>query len=284
MGRIIACIDGSEFADHVCTLSAWASERSGLPIVLLHVVAPHTEVVHADMSGQIGLGANASLLEVLTKADEEHGKQELTRGLLMLEHAKEVLAAKGMPPPEVLHRRGSLVETIAELEAEAELIVMGKRGEHLQHVPHHMGANLERVDRAIHKPLLVATPTVGNVQKFLIAYDGSPAAEKAIDFAARNPLLKGLECYLLKVSEPTPEAQTILSAAMEKLTTSGVTVHASIKQGKHVDAVVAETIAANQIDLLVMGAYGHSKIRSMILGSTTSALIRTSEVPVLLFR
>ena len=36
--------------------------------------------------------------------------------------------------------------------------------------------------------------------------------------------------------------------------------------------------------LLVMGAYGHSRIRHLIVGSTTTTLLRLSEVPVLVLR
>jgi nucleotide-binding universal stress UspA family protein len=36
--------------------------------------------------------------------------------------------------------------------------------------------------------------------------------------------------------------------------------------------------------LLVMGAYGHSRIRQLIVGSTTTTLLRLSEVPVLILR
>lgn len=63
-----------------------------------------------------------------------------------------------------------------------------------------------------------------------------------------------------------------------------ITVHANIKQGKPVEEIVAEYITNNNIDLLMIGAYGHSKIRSLILGSNTTALIRKSNVPVMLFR
>ena len=38
------------------------------------------------------------------------------------------------------------------------------------------------------------------------------------------------------------------------------------------------------VDLLVMGAYGHSPIRRFIVGSTTTAMIRIANLPVLLFR
>lgn len=285
MGKIIACIDGSAYADSVTNLSAWVHERTSLPISLLHVVAPHSEMkAKANLTGQIGLGAKANLLEELTKLDEEHGKLELKKGQLMLDHAKEELLASGISEPEVLHRRGSLVETITELEAQSELIVMGKRGEHYPAAPRHLGSNLERVARAIHKPLLVVTPQAKPVNRFLIAYDGSPSANKAVDFVASSVLLKGLECHLLKVGEATPQAEKMVKQAEDTLKAVGMKVCSGIKQGKSVEAVVSAYITANNIDLLVIGAYGHSKIRSLILGSTTTALIRKADVPVLLFR
>lgn len=42
--------------------------------------------------------------------------------------------------------------------------------------------------------------------------------------------------------------------------------------------------SANKADLLVMGAYGHSRIRELIIGSTTTEMIRRTKQPVLLFR
>jgi nucleotide-binding universal stress UspA family protein len=36
--------------------------------------------------------------------------------------------------------------------------------------------------------------------------------------------------------------------------------------------------------VMVMGAYGHSRIRSLVIGSTTEAMVRRCKVPVLMFR
>ena len=285
MGKIIACIDGSGYADSVSNLSAWVHKRTGLELSLLHVVAPHSEMeAKSDMTGHIGIDVKSNLLEELTRLDEEHGKLELKKGQLMLDHAKEMLDAQGIIQPEMLHRRGSLVETIQEFEAQAELIVMGKRGEHYHTASDHLGSNLERVARAIHKPLLVATQEIKPIKKFLIAYDGSPSANKAVEYVSSNSLFKGLECHVLKVGSATTEAQIILKQAEEKLKTSGFNVHIHLKQGMPVEDAVSEYITSHSIDLLAIGAYGHSKIRSLILGSTTTSLIRKSGIPVMLFR
>lgn len=50
------------------------------------------------------------------------------------------------------------------------------------------------------------------------------------------------------------------------------------------ETMIAHDVEAYGVDLLVMGAYGHSRIRSMILGSTTTALLRSCKVKVLLLR
>lgn len=280
MGKIITCIDGSLYADSVCALSAWISSRLEVGIALLHVASRHSEDgIKGDLSGQIGLGAKSSLLEELTKIDEEHGKLEQKKGRLMLEHASELLAAKGVSSCEKLHRYGSLVENIVALETDAALIIMGKRGESRGNVTDQLGSNLELVARAVHKPLLVASNETKPIARFLIAYDGSNSSKRAVDYIASSPLFDGLECHILTVGD-----KILTAEAAGKLQSAGFIVHSSVQQGKSVEDIVSGYITTYAIDLLVLGAYGHSKIRNLILGSTTSALIRRATIPVLLFR
>lgn len=286
MTKIIACIDGSLYADSVCALSAWASDYANFDISLLHVITPYSDRSDiGDLSGQIGLGAKSGLLKELSDMDEEQGKIEQKKGKLMLEHAKDELSLKGIYQVETLHRYGSLVETISDLEKEIEIVVIGKRGEDANSASNHLGSNLERVVRSIHKPILVASAVVREISSFVIAYDGSPSIQKAVDYAINNPLLKGLECHLLKVSpNPSKKEESALAEVEEKLQSAGFNVHSQVKQGKHLSESVNEYIDENKIDLLVIGAYGHSQIRNLILGSTTTSLIRESDVPLMLFR
>ena len=50
------------------------------------------------------------------------------------------------------------------------------------------------------------------------------------------------------------------------------------------EKVISDHVEKYGVDLLVMGAYGHSRIRNLIIGSTTTQMIRSCLVPVLLFR
>ncbi len=50
------------------------------------------------------------------------------------------------------------------------------------------------------------------------------------------------------------------------------------------ETALGKLVDEAQFGMLVMGAYGHSRIRSLIIGSTTTAMIRSCKVPVLLMR
>ena len=63
----------------------------------------------------------------------------------------------------------------------------------------------------------------------------------------------------------------------------GHSVETSIRSGQ-AETVICEEIKTGNIDLLLMGAYGHSRIRNLIIGSTTTEMIHTCKIPVMLFR
>ena len=106
---------------------------------------------------------------------------------------------------------------------------------------------------------------------------------KAVDHAARSPLFAGLDIRLLTVGSETVEARRRLDGARAVLKGGGLDARADILPGQP-EAVIAETVERDGIDLLVMGAYGHSRIRSLVIGSTTTEMVRSCRIPVLLFR
>ncbi|MEZ5593812.1 MAG: universal stress protein [Gammaproteobacteria bacterium] len=283
MKKILVCIDDSVYAQAVCDAAAWVSQRTGAAVVLLHVFTPPPKRASRDLSGAIGLGAKSELLEQLTELDENHGRVEQRKGKLMLTHAEQQLRAAGVQNIEVLHRRGSLVEVIGELEVQMDLIIMGKRGEHADFDTLHLGANLERVARAVHKPLLVTARTFQPIRQFLIAFDGSPSASKALEYIASHSLLQNLKCHVLMVGHINAQVRNTLTKAANTLEQAGIGVHTALKVGPR-DEVIADYVAAKEMDLIVMGAYGHSRMRQLIIGSTTTAVIRSCHVPLLLFR
>ncbi|MEN3944154.1 universal stress protein [Prosthecobacter sp. SYSU 5D2] len=284
MSTILACTDGSQYAPSVYQHSAWAASRMGAGIRVLHVLDPHREhAMGADFTGAIGFDASAELTAELVKLEENQARVARLKGKAILEDAEKQLQAAGISQVETVQRHGSLAETLEELEPAAELVVIGKRGEHANFAKGHLGGQVERVIRTSVRPVLVAARAFKPIQRFLIAYDGGPSVLKAVDFVMNSPLLKGCHCHLLRAGKVDDNARYFLEEAAEKLRSVGFTVVAAAEAGSP-EEIIANVVKTSEIDLLVMGAYGHSPIRQFILGSTTTTMVRTCQIPVLMFR
>lgn len=284
MTHLIALIDGSGYSQSVCDLTRWVAERTDASIDLMHVLGRRSVGSEpADLSGNLKLGARTALLKELADLDEQKNKLELKRGRLLLEEAKTGLEDAGLANVGTKLRHGDLIESIAEFENDADLIVVGKRGEAADFAKMHLGSNLERVVRAAQKPVLVASRAFKPINKFLIAFDGGESVMKAVRHIASGKLFTGLPCVLLSVGKPTDTMQEKLDEAAAILRKAGYSVDAGFASGEPED-VIKDKIETDKIDLLVMGAYGHSRIRNLIIGSTTTEMVRSCQVPVMMFR
>ena len=283
MSTILACTDGSHYAASIYQHAAWVAAKSGAGVHVLHVIEREEVSRSSDFTGNLGFETSAELMEELVNLDEAHARVARLRGKAVLEDAARQLNAAGVTDVTTTQRHGSLVETLDEFEEHAHLVVIGKRGEHSELAVGHLGSNLERVARSAKIPLLVASRDFRPIERFLIAFDGGPSALKAVHYVASQPLLAGAEAHLVAVGKPGGTLARELEHAATGLRGAGFQVTADLLQGD-ADEVIAEEVGKREIDLLVMGAYGHSVIRRLIIGSTTTGLIRNCMVPVLLFR
>ncbi|MDL4861542.1 universal stress protein [Halomonas elongata] len=281
--QVMAAIDGSPVSEGVCDYAAWASLALDAPLTFLHVVDNHPQTAEADLSGNIGLGAREHLLEELSHLDEQRAKIAQERGRLMLQAAKERAVEDGVAEPATRQRNGTLVETLDELEEEIRLLVIGKRGETAHQAREHLGSNLERVVRGLHRPILMVPETFKRPERVMIAFDGSKTTRKGVEMLAQSPLFQGIPVHVVIVGAETGDNRSQLDWALKTLRDAGHEAEGAIRAGE-----VEPTLHAYQeeqnIDLLVMGAYGHSRIRHLLVGSTTTVMLQRAEVPVLLLR
>ncbi|CAX24302.1 putative universal stress protein UspA [Methylorubrum extorquens DM4] len=282
MENVLACIDASSYAASVCDLAAWASRRLELPVELLHVVQRKDAVAERhDLSGAIGFGVKSSLLEELTQLEEADARLQVERGRVLIAACTERLKAAGAVDVKPLHRHGGIVEAILEREAEARVVVIGKRGASREFAQDHLGSKVERVVRASNRPILIASCAIETPRVVVLAYDGSQAAGRALERCANSPLFRGLPVQIVSAGADDDKHRVLLADARSKL--EGRDVTTTLRQGK-AEEVIANVVEATPGAILVMGAYGHSPLRTLIVGSTTTAMIRTVHVPVLLMR
>ncbi|HFK9557601.1 TPA: universal stress protein [Acinetobacter baumannii] len=283
MSKIIACIDGSLVTNTVCDYAAWFSDKLNSPIKLLHVIDKPKAKAPQDLSGAIGLGSRETLLKELVELEERKGKIELEHGQILLREAKNYLLEKFSIDAQSFQRHGSVLETIMGMENDIRVLVMGKHGNETEHDSSKIGTHIENVVRALHKPVLITSAPFSPPKSFLIAFDGSQTARKCVERIASSPLLKGLAVHLVYVGNPNSEMQNQLSWAKEQLESQGFNITSNTLDGE-VDKAIINYAEQHQIDLIVVGAYGHSKIRQFFIGSTTTKVITSANKPVLLLR
>ncbi|MBS9402859.1 universal stress protein [Halomonas sp. TRM85114] len=281
--QVMAAIDGSQFSEGVSDYAAWASQALDAPLTLLHVVDNHPQTAEADLSGNIGLGSREHLLEELSQLDEQRAKVAQEQGRLMLKAAKERAMEKGVADPATRQRNGTLVETLEELESEIRLLVVGKHSQMTPQDSDYLGYNLERVVRTLHRPILMVSEAFKTPQKVMIAFDGSKTTRKGVEMMAKSPLFNGIPCHVVIVGGDTGDNRSQLDWALKTLRDAGHEAEGAIRAGE-VEETLRRYQEENGIDLLVMGAYGHSRIRHLLVGSTTTTMLRKASVPVLLLR
>jgi nucleotide-binding universal stress UspA family protein len=180
-------------------------------------------------------------------------------------------------------KEGVVSKEIFESAKRCDMIAMGMSGEHAFWRDAFLGSNLESVVRQTHKPVLVTPEKYKKITKILVAYDASSFSTKALTAGADIAEQMKLPLTVVTVSDDKKAGEDILSQADENLKDCKITYDKVLKDGETVSAIL-DSCNEGSYDLLVMGAYGHSKIRELILGNTTVQIMRKVSCAVLLCR
>lgn len=285
MNTVYACIDGLSPNHSTIDWAAWSALRLQAPLELLHVLQrPTNRAPLADYSGAIGLGAHESLLHELSALDERRGALLQEAGRRLLTHASARARASGVTQLDTRLRYGELVDSVLELEPQTRLLVLGQHSHAHPTGKVHLDHHVEQVVRATCRPVLVTTNAPFEVpRQVVIAFDGSPTASKMVNAVATSPLLQGLPVVLVSAGAAATSGQQQREQEQHILTAAGFSTTLESLTGDP-EEVIATYVKNVDAALLVIGAYGHSRIRQLIVGSTTSTLLRLSTVAVLVMR
>ncbi|WP_144638918.1 universal stress protein [Bordetella genomosp. 13] len=284
MKQVIACIDGIARAQGICDYAIWAARRMDTDLHFLHVHEPHSEQAGlSDLSGSMWLGAQEALLRELAVLDEKRAAVEQEHGRQLLDLALDRARAQGLSRLDARQYQGGLVDTLVEVEPDARLFVLGHHEQPVKPsrlLPDH---RLESAVRALHRPILVAAPAFREPACFMVAYDGSATARKTVEMVSRSPLLAGLRAHVVLVGGDAAGAAASLEDARRELSNTGFDARTAHVPGEPVQALTAYA-REHEVDLIAMGAYGHSRIRHLMVGSTTTAILGQVRLPLLILR
>lgn len=274
---ILVHLDGSKQAEMRLRLASNLARKHGAHLAVLHVVDIELPLIaSADAGG--GIAVSGLMDQMRDQALAEAARLEaMTRERMRLDGISgEWRQAEGITAEQVvLHARY------------ADLVIVG------QNDPDggtpQASAVLEQALFSAGRPILVV-PYAGNFERVgsrvLVGWKPSREAARAVNDAL--PILSQADSVLVFSANP----RTGINAHGEQpgadiglhLARHGIKV-----QVEHTVApeVADADLLLNQAsemgaDLIVVGAYGHSRIREMVLGGVTRTLLRQMTVPVLM--
>ena len=146
-----------------------------------------------------------------------------------------------------------------------------------------LGSTAEAVVRKAGRPVLVTPVKFIEIESMGLAYDGSPPADRALKIAAE---LSDKARWPLTVIIVTDQAglSADLSAKVEAALDDYLIDRDIIVLGGKEEKEILKFIDEGAVELMLMGTHGHSRFKELLLGSTTSHVVRKSRIPVLLTR
>lgn len=281
----IVCIIGNGQTDAAAMGTAYAVARP----VEGHVQVLHVRVDPRDAIPMLGEGVSGALVqEILANAERENTTRSAAARRLFEEQRLAAGAALVEQPPGPGALSTSWVEQTGRAE---EIAARAARVADLTVFPHPMNNTetdsvlmLEAALMSSGRPLLVApmAPPASIGRRIAIAWNGGAEAARAVGFAMGMITLAD-EVHIL--TAPTSKTDPSGAADLaDYLAWHGVRaqVREVATKGESVGVALLRTVQALDADLLVMGGYGTSRLRELILGGVTRHVLNNATCPVLM--
>jgi nucleotide-binding universal stress UspA family protein len=271
--------DGAVFASALAVARAFAAH-----LEFLHVrpdAAATAVAMASDGGGATMVGGLIDRLEEEASQREEKAKQ-LFQGFC----EREGLALRDAPPgpqgpsAQWFREIGAEPYWVAEYGRAADLLVIGRPGAD-------EGVSLDTIEGALidsGRPLLIppAAPLTAVPETIAIAWKATPQAARAL--AAASPFLSlAKQIVVLTVAEDQRAPEEEADRLMAGLRWRGIPVSVRhLRPEAHSAPETLLSAAGEHAALLVMGGYGHSRLREWIFGGFTLSVLRGAEVPVVI--
>jgi nucleotide-binding universal stress UspA family protein len=172
---------------------------------------------------------------------------------------------------------------ICERAKAADLVMIGHRGVNERFSTGLLGSTTESVARKSPRPILVSPLRFREITRALLAYDGSERASRAMRAAADFAVTLGVPLTVITVARDLKLGERTLDEARSYLEPYPIRTEFKLVPG-HAHEGIISALKKSDADLLFIGAYGHSRIIEMVLGSNTEYMLRNAPCPVFMSR
>ncbi len=274
--RVLVATDGSEYAGAAFDIGLMLARKFSSSMSLLYVVNVRQleGPFLSDLSGLVGivpfLNFQNQVREVLYRKGEA-----VLQDLALQARASGIEAG-------IEIAEGVVSRIICRTAKSHDIVCLGRHGEHAAWSGLLMGSAVEEVARGSSRPVLVCQGRPEAFRRILLAYDGSRVAGAALAMSVEMAVNLDASLTVLSVTGDPGEAEVLLDEARTFTNGRPPTVTFLHRAGDPVSAII-ET-SEEGFDMLTMGAYGHGRLRELVLGSTTAGVLNAARIPILLYR
>lgn len=270
---ILVYVDASRSADVRLDTAAKLAMRFGAHLIALHVEGMPPMPIEL---------AGSTVATTVEEWRKSHQQERLahTRGLVEAAGRKHGLAI------ELQVDKGNVEDTILLHGCYADLIVVGQPGSPTD-LSQPVGPSPGVLALSSGRPVLVVPHGAGDYSigdNILVAWKAGAEAVRAVHDAM--PLLKAAaEVTVVEVTEKAKDSRRLVGAEMARhLTRHGAKVSVRTVEGSIMNDAAKILAQADEVgaDLIVMGAYGHSRLREVVMGGMTNYILKHHTVPLLL--
>lgn len=278
--HILVGTDGSRNGDVARDYGIFLAQQLDAHLAGVHVLDSRMleGPLMADISGWIGAQPYGSQLQQFREILEQKGNA-------IIEAFNDACESAGVHGEGII-KMGHPSRVLVEEEVRTELVILGQRGIHADIIGEALGSTAERVVRHSIKPCMIVPAEFRPVKKVLAAYDGSGHASHALHEAIELAQALEAELILLTVVEDgnVDTASSISRDAMALVEAHKCRAVNLVDEDRSSSHAILANAEEQGADLIVMGAYGHGRVRELILGSTTTYVCTHSDTPVMMVR
>ncbi|WP_448587351.1 universal stress protein [Thermocrinis sp.] len=288
--KFLVPVDFTDITNPLLRITKKLALKHSAQILLLHTIPP---VIYLPYPESFGISPiDLSKLAELESKNVETAKRKLSA-------LAEFLSPVSV---EILVDVGDPAEVILAKENLADLIIVGSHRRGLVEKIL-IGSTSEKVVSYSHKPVLVLKgKEVESFRRVCVAHDLSKHAQTAFEFfLSLIPAEEGAKLTILNVEETVDipmvdviteeitkkiaeEKAKYFNSLLEKAQDMGWIAELVIEKHGNVSAGIVQFLKQGEYDLLVMGSRGLSGLKRVLLGSTSSDVLRKVEIPVLIHK
>jgi nucleotide-binding universal stress UspA family protein len=282
--RIVVLLSGTPSDQGASQVAVLVAKRAGASVEGLSIKVDPTEIMF-----RLGEGVAASAVDEIIKAAEKNSDEAAARGYATLEAVAKAAGLEMLrslpeasPSGAYAHTvQGPTMDVLTAQMGLADLAVFGEPGDE---APIDLAMRIEHTMMHLRRPVLIARGNIASTlgDKVLVPFNGTVEACAALSRAAPI-LVKAKSVEILHLAEHAGDTGIAINA-QRYLRQYGcmATITEQAPSGKGIGEDIAARASASGADLIVMGAYGRSRLRELVLGGATRHMMHHAPVPVFL--